>query len=103
MRFFVFRSWGRMLVLVVFSGLLLGSCRPYRMPSPTGPPRPKVSKAKKADTENAAGNSEPALTEAKPIKNSYDKNGLIKKPKYERRRLKHKVGQRTFLGINLPF
>ena len=39
----------------------------------------------------------------KTEKNSYDKQGLLKKPKYERRKLKRKVGQRKFRGIVLPF
>ncbi|MCB2376567.1 hypothetical protein LGH70_03175 [Hymenobacter sp. BT635] len=79
-----------------------GGCRPYRMPNPTGPPQPKV-KAVNKDEVSADGRSTGATTEMKPIKNNYDKNGLLKKPKYERRRLKKKVGQRTFLGITLPF
>ncbi|TGE27482.1 hypothetical protein [Hymenobacter metallicola] len=84
--------------------LLLGaeSCRPYRMPNPKGPPQPKV-KAGNKDEVSADGRSTAASSEIKPIRNSYDKKGLLKKPKYERRRLKKKVGQRTFLGVPLPF
>ncbi|QDA60431.1 hypothetical protein FHG12_10055 [Hymenobacter jejuensis] len=89
---------------VLLSVLLLGACRPYRLPTPTGPPQPKV-KASKVPADQAADGRTlggPA-TEIKPQKNSYDKHGLLKKSKYERRRLKHKVGQRKFLGITLPF
>ncbi|TGE21561.1 hypothetical protein E5K00_14860 [Hymenobacter aquaticus] len=87
-------------------GLLLvagGGCRPYRMPNPTGPPQPKVKKAANKDEVSADGRSAEATSEIKPIHNNYDRKGLLKKPKYERRRLKKKVGQRKFLGITLPF
>lgn len=85
-------------------GLLLvgGACRPYRMPSPQGPAQPKV-KAGNKDEVSADGRSTSATTDIKPVHNTYDKKGLLKKPKYERRRLKKKVGQRKFLGIPLPF
>ena len=85
--------------------LVLGSaCRPYRLPTPTGPPQPKVKKARSADNESADGRALVVEKEAvKTQKNSYDKNGLLKKPKYERRRLKRKVGQRKFMGIILPW
>jgi hypothetical protein len=86
--------------------LLAGSgCHRYALPSPKGPPQPKVKKATKgSDEANADGSSastDPA--EMKIEKNSYDKKGLLKKPKYERRKRKKKVGQRTFLGSPLPF
>jgi hypothetical protein len=87
--------------------LLLAACQSHRyaLPSPKGPPQPKVKKtAKSSADQNADGtdvSAEPV--EVKPQKNSYDKNGLLKKPKYERRRLAHKVGQRKFLGFVLPF
>ncbi|SHJ41801.1 hypothetical protein SAMN02745146_3101 [Hymenobacter daecheongensis DSM 21074] len=103
MTFFAFRSVRGVLAGLLLGGVLAGACRPYRIPNPTGPPQPKVVKAKKPDAESADGRSAPITTEAKPIRNSYDKHGLMKKPKYERRRLKHKVGQRRFLGIPLPF
>ncbi|SHL42057.1 hypothetical protein SAMN02746009_02723 [Hymenobacter psychrotolerans DSM 18569] len=86
--------------------LLAGSgCHRYALPSPKGPPQPKVKKAAKgsadANADGTAASSEPV--EVKIQKNSYTKNGLLKKPKYERRKLKKKVGQRRFLGFTLPF
>lgn len=80
------------------------ACRPYRLPSPTGPPQPKIKKAKNPDNQAADGRALEVEKEAvKTKKNSYTKEGLLKKPKYERRRLKHKVGQRKIFGITLPF
>ncbi|GAB2773048.1 hypothetical protein HNQ93_000853 [Hymenobacter luteus] len=99
----VFTASGLRLPLLVLAVLLASACHPYRMPSPTGPPQPKVKKAKNPDNQSADGRALDVEKEAvKTQKNSYDKNGLLKKPKYERRRLKHKVGQRKFLGIVLP-
>ncbi|MCB2406685.1 hypothetical protein [Hymenobacter lucidus] len=103
MTVFTLRSLRRVLGLVLMCFLMSVSCHPYRIPNPKGPPQPKVHKAKTADTEAADGRSTDVTTEAKPIKNSYDKNGILKKPKYNSRRLKKKVGQRKFLGITLPF
>lgn len=101
-------SW-LLLVLVVLAGPALSGCRlfhPYRIPNPKGPVV-KTKKAKKKDpdaTEAADGSVTDASAEPPKVqKNSYDKNGLLKKPKLKRRRLKHKSGQRRFLGITLPF
>jgi len=97
----------KLLFIPLLSGLLLlaeTGCHRYAMPSPKGPPQPKVKKAAKgadANADGSAASTEPV--DVKPQKNSYDKNGLLKKPKYERRRRTHKVGQRKFLGIVLPF
>ncbi|OUJ75946.1 hypothetical protein [Hymenobacter crusticola] len=90
--------------LLALSCLLTTACHSYRIPSPTGPPQAKVkaAKGKEADATEAADGSTTAAA-PKPQRNSYDKNGLLKKPKYERRRVKRKVGQRKFLGIILPF
>ena len=90
--------------LLVLSGSLTTACHSHRIPNPTGPPQPKVKKAAKGavDATEAADGTTTAPA-PKPQRNSYDKNGLLKKPKYERRRLKRKVGQREFLGIPLPF
>lgn len=103
MSLFTLRGLRQVLGLALLSTLLSVTCHPYRIPNPTGPPRPKVHKAKKTETETAAGTNETSTTEVKPIKNSYDKREMLKKPKYNRRKLKHKVGQRKFLGITLPF
>lgn len=98
-----------LLVLVVLTGPALSGCRlfhPYRIPNPKGPVV-KVKKAKKKDpdaTEAADGSVTDASAEPPKVqKNSYDRNGLLKKPKLKRRRLKHKNGQRTLLGVPLPF
>lgn len=99
-------AFRRVCVLLVAGLLLLGAaaCHSYRIPNPTGPPQPKVKKAQSADNQAANGQALSVEKESvKTQKNSYDKNGLLKKPKYERRRVKHKVGQRKFLGIVLPF
>ncbi|MBD2714095.1 hypothetical protein KBK19_03500 [Microvirga sp. STR05] len=97
----------QLVTLCLLLGLLLASCQSHRyaLPSPQGPPQPKVKKAAKgADDANADGSSTSAEpVEVKIQKNSYTKNGLLKKPKYERRKLKKKVGQRKFLGFTLPF
>ncbi|TGE15948.1 hypothetical protein [Hymenobacter elongatus] len=103
MTFFLFRGLRRLLALGLLSCLLSVTCHPYRIPNPTGPPRPKVTKAKKVDNEAADGRSLDVATEAKPIKNRYDKHDMLKKPKYKSRRLKKKVGQRTIFGFPLPF
>lgn len=94
----------RLFPLLVLLLLLGAACRPYRLPTPKGPPQPKAKKARNVDNESADGRALVVEKEAvKTEKNSYDKNGLLKKPKYERRRLKHKVGQRKFMGIVLPW
>ncbi|WBO83802.1 hypothetical protein [Hymenobacter yonginensis] len=92
------------LVTLCLLGTLLvgGSCHRYALPSPKGPPQPKLKRGARATDANADGTAA-APAELKPQKNSYDKNGLLKKPKYERRRVQRKVGQRKFLGITLPF
>ncbi|QNH62586.1 hypothetical protein [Hymenobacter sediminicola] len=94
-------------ILWLLALTLLAACQSHRyaLPSPKGPPQPKVKKAAKgADDANADGTSTSAEpVEVKIQKNSYTKDGLLKKPKYERRKLKKKVGQRKFLGITLPF
>ncbi|TGE09689.1 hypothetical protein [Hymenobacter fodinae] len=96
----------RRLGLLLVAGLLLliaPACHSYRIPNPKGPPQPKV---KKAAADNQAANGQALSVEKEDVKtqkNSYDKQGLLKKPKYERRRVKRKVGQRKFLGIVLPF
>ncbi|UPL48789.1 hypothetical protein [Hymenobacter sublimis] len=93
----------RLVVLVALLLLTAPACHRYRLPSPTGPPQPKVKKASNPDNQSADGRALDVEKEAvKTKKNSYDKQGLLKKPKYERRRLKHKVGQRKILGITLP-
>ncbi|GAA4392480.1 hypothetical protein [Hymenobacter koreensis] len=102
-------SW-HLLVLVLLLSPAMSGCRlfhPYRMPTPKGPVIPKQKRSKKAVNTDAAaadGSDLNASKEpAKVQKNSYTKNGLLKKPKYERRRLKKKVGQRKFLGVTLPW
>ncbi|OON68338.1 hypothetical protein [Hymenobacter sp. CRA2] len=110
MEFLRLRRLGwQLLVLVLLAGPVLSGCRlfhPYRLPTPKGPVV-KHKKVKKKDpdaTEMADGSTGEANDEpAKVQKNSYDKNGLLKKPKLKRRRLKKKVGQHKFLGITLPF
>ena len=84
--------------------LLLGSgCHRYALPTPKGPPQPKVKKIASADQNGDGTALTTAPSEVKTQKNSYDKNGLLKKPRYARRRVEHKVGQRRFLGFTLPF
>lgn len=93
----------RALLLAVLVLLAASGCHSYRIPSPTGPPQPKVKKASNPDNQSADGRALDVEKEAvKTQKNSYDKDGLLKKPKYERRRVKRKVGQRKILGIMLP-
>lgn len=93
-----------LLLVAVLLLLSASACHSYRIPNPTGPPQPKVKKAKNVDNQAANGQALSVEKEAvKTQKNSYDKQGLLKKPKYERRRVKRKVGQRKFLGIVLPF
>jgi hypothetical protein len=101
--FFLRRLSWRLLVVVLLAGPALSGCRlfhPYRIPDPKGPPQPHSTKKKsgKDATEAADGSTTDTSSEpAKVQKNSYDKGGLLKKPKLKRRRLKHKVGQRKFL------
>ncbi|RSK37354.1 hypothetical protein [Hymenobacter metallilatus] len=98
----LFRHLPLLLVMAVL--LAAPACHSYRIPNPEGPPRPKVKKNQNPANESADGRALDVEKEAvKTQKNSYDKNGLLKKPKMERRRLKHKVGQRKILGITLPF
>lgn len=95
-----------LLLLAAHLGLAAGACTThrYRIPDPKGPPQPRVKKANKPTNESADGRALDVEKEAvKTQKNSYDKQGLLKKPKMERRRLKRKVGQRRLLGIPLPF
>lgn len=89
------RLWLSLLTALVFT--LATSCRPYRLPSPQAPPQPKAA-TNTGDNGGAA-----PVTALKGQRNSYDKNGLLKKKKYERRRLKRKVGQRMLFGHPLPF
>lgn len=96
----------RLSVGLLAASLLLAAptCHSYRIPNPQGPPQPKAKKAQNPDNQSADGRALDVEKEAvKTQKNSYDKQGLLKKPKMERRRLKRKVGQRKFLGITLPF
>ena len=89
------RRW--LFLLAALSLTLTTACRPYRLPSPQGPPQPKKVKASASDSTGTASAA------PKGQHNSYDKNGLLKKKKYERRRLKRKVGQRMIFGHPLPF
>lgn len=102
--FYLRRFLGLSLLAVV---LLSAACQSHRyaLPSPKGPPQPKVKRSAKASNEQNADGSAVAADpgEMKIQKNSYDKQGLLKKPKYERRKLTRKVGQRKFLGFVLPF
>lgn len=97
----------RFLGLLLVAGVLLGGCQTHRyaLPSPKGPPQPKVKRSSKPSNEQNADGSAVSTDpgEVKIQKNSYDKQGLLKKPKYERRKRTKKVGQRKFLGIVLPF
>jgi hypothetical protein len=93
-------------LLLLSALLLLASCQSHRyaLPSPTGPPQPKVKKSARSADQNADGSAASTeVADVKTQKNSYDKNGLLKKPKYQRRKLTRKVGQRKFLGFVLPF
>ncbi len=97
---------GRQLGLLVAAALLLlaPACHSYRLPNPQGPPQPRMKKGRTPGNESADGRALDVEREAvKTRKNSYDKDGLLKKPKYKRRRLKHKDRNRKILGISLPF
>ncbi|WP_157547690.1 hypothetical protein [Hymenobacter sp. DG25A] len=98
MQFFSSLKVGQFLSLLVLAcALMLGTgCHRYRIPSPKGPPQPKVKLGKAG--KNGTGMSA-AVAELKTPKKSFDKQGLLKQKKYERRKLKHKVGQRKFMGI----
>lgn len=87
----------RWLCLFVLALTFTTACRPYRLPSPQAPPQPK------AQTSTGDNGGAAPVVELKGQHNSYDKNGLLKKKKYERRRLKRKVGQRMLFGRPLPF
>lgn len=99
----------QLLILVVLAGPALSACRlfhPYRIPNPQGPVvKHKKTKKKDPDAVEAADGSttDASADPPKVQKNSYDKNGLLKKPKMNRRKLKKKIGPRRFLGIPLPF
>lgn len=94
----------RSLLLVLLSGWLLlahTGCHRYHISDPKGPPQPKMKKAAATASEQSADGRDQSKSqaEAPPQHNSYDKQGLLKKKKYERRRLTRKVGQYRFLGI----
>lgn len=84
-------------LLIALTLTFMTACRPYRLPSPQAPPQPKAA-TNTGDNGGAA-----PVTALKGQRNSYNKNGLLKKKKYERRRLKRKVGQRMLFGYPLPF
>lgn len=94
----VSRTFSPLLGTVLLFGCLALStgCHRYRIPDPKGPPQPKV-KLGKAES-NGSGLSE-AVSSLKTEKKSYDKQGLLKQKKYERRKLTRKVGQRKIFGI----
>lgn len=99
----------RLLLLLLLAGPALTGCRlfhPYRIPNPKGPVV-TVKKAKKKDpnaTEAADGTTTDAAADPPKVqRNSYDKNGLLKKPKLNRRKLKKKIGPVRVLGIPIPF
>ncbi|WP_400193156.1 hypothetical protein [Hymenobacter sp. B81] len=95
------RLWWLGLVLLVLAGAATG-CRPYRLPTPKGPVMPKQKRKKAAAPVEAAADGTDMSASKEPAKvqrNSYDRNGLLKKPKLERRKLKKKVGQRRIFGI----
>lgn len=101
-------GWQLCLVLIL-AGPGLSGCRlfhPYRIPNPKGPVV-KHKKVKKSDpdaTEAADGSTTDASADPPKVqKNSYNGDGLLKKSKLKRRRLKKKIGQRKFMGIILPF
>ncbi|NVO85596.1 hypothetical protein [Hymenobacter terrestris] len=99
---------GRWLSMGLVAALLLAApaCQrhPYRIPDPKGPPIAKVKRNRTPGNESADGRVLDVEREAvKMPKNRLDNQGLVKKPKHERRRLKRKVGQRKFLGFVLPF
>lgn len=83
---------------------LLGApigCHSHRIPNPTGPAQSKTKKTTGTTDKQGADSqgTETAQAATKPQRNSYDKNGILKKKKYARRRLTHKNGQHYFLGI----
>ncbi|MBW3129469.1 hypothetical protein [Hymenobacter profundi] len=96
----------RLVLLVLLSGWLLlaqTGCHRYHISDPTGPPQPKMKKAKASapDAEQSADGSSQGTAQAEnapPQHNSYDKQGLLKKKTRDRSR-KRKVGQYRFLGI----
>lgn len=99
---------GRWLSLGLLAALLLTApaCQrhPYRIPDPKGPPVAKVKRNRTPGNESADGRVLDVEREAvKMPKNRLDKQGLVKKPKHETRRLKPRHERRRFLGINLPF
>lgn len=96
-------SLGRPAQVLIVSGLLLAAgCHPYRIPNPTGPPVPKVKQWARADVQ-ADDAAATTTSTSKPQRNAYDKDGLVKKPQYKRRRVRSKPNQRTILGIKSPF
>lgn len=97
MPLFSFPKAGRWPSVLVLAVLLLCStgCHRFRIPDPKGPPQPKV-KLGKAE-KNGTGLST-AVSELKTSKKGFDKQGLLKQKKYERRKLTHKVGQRKIFG-----
>jgi hypothetical protein len=105
MTFYFCNAMKQRAILLLFTLTLLAGtgCHRYALPSPKGPPQPKVKKIASADQNGDGTALDTAPSEVKTQKNSYDKNGLLKKPKYARRRVERKVGQRRFLGFTLPF
>ena len=94
----------RGLLLLGLSLCLLGpllGCHSHRIPNPTGPAQPKAKKTAGTDAgQGADGQMSGAMqAERRTEHNSYNKNGILKKKKYARRRLTHKTGQHYFLGI----
>ena len=94
----------RGLLLLSLSLCLLGplpGCHSHRIPNPTGPAQPKTKKTAGNDAgQSADGQMSGAMqAERRTEHNSYDKNGILKKKKYARRRLTHKNGQHYFMGI----
>lgn len=87
--------------------LLAPACQrhPYRIPDPQGPPvQPKIRGSRTPGNEAADARAMDMEREAlRSKKKGLDKNGLVKKSKLERRRLKRKTSPRRFLGIRLPF
>ena len=95
------------LVVLAAALLLAPACqrRPYRITDPQGrAPQPRVRAARTPGNEAADGRALDMEREAlQAKKKGLDKNGLVKKPKLERRRLKRKSGPRRILGVPLPF
>ncbi|RFP66874.1 hypothetical protein D0N36_01960 [Hymenobacter lapidiphilus] len=99
---------GRWLSMVIVAALLLATpaCQrhPYRIPDPKGPPIAKVKRNRTPGNEAADGRVLDVEREAvKMPKNRLDKQGLVKKPKHDQRRLKPRHERRRFLGISMPF